>query len=751
MAVTNTIVQLARFNSTNTPNNAEWTTKLREPIILNEGDSLSVRQAFVDSRLNASTNIVIDVDTELSLTYYFYVMMPCDRLSWQQADNLDSSTYNESQANNAGSWTWKWSATDYVAFAGANYYGANEPVMSRLQKPLNTFETGRSYPVAPQDGTGGFWEWSPAINQCEASEIPMLLITNDLGSGKGYPMENTPITKTWNYTLKAGSYAPQELADLITKNMAEIQTNKVNDSYSPYDLFGGSTPTNLNAFLQKGTCVLSSQNNQAPAVSPDGGIPELLTSTRYSDQLVQEGNMLFSSNSPAFANQPQHTGVFSNFLVDTPFNTNYFDSSYYDVYGDFYTAKPTNLQRQHDNPIMFMPTHYAGTISTATGIKIGEDDPYPELFNYYRTYNSAVVGASQISLEYNPETSLFQFTYLHTPLQEQPLTEGTTSGDATEPIEVVKIIKTVNVNTQGKSTDYFNGNSNLADGEVKLCEQTRHSGIFFQSMQPVSFWQNIMGFDVPNITVPLNDVWGLDRNMTFAKFNKVTTSGYVGIENNFNTSMTGMASATGQTVVVPNKNAPSYISPFPTVNDQKSPNAGVFTYTQLLNSDQWILENYVLHNDVSTAVGAGPRWYYDYGCIAGPQSDFYEEYSSALNATNPVSAIQIPLSQTNSTGHYFVEIVGYNNNTNDFVNDDSIYAIKSIVSAYYVSPNSFITQPFADTAVYQHIGDTQYINKFRVRLLDPISMQPASPLGTNSSVYLQLGRQITKLAMTQPV
>ena len=41
---TNTIVQLARFNSTDKASNAEWTTKIREPIILNEGDTLSVRR-----------------------------------------------------------------------------------------------------------------------------------------------------------------------------------------------------------------------------------------------------------------------------------------------------------------------------------------------------------------------------------------------------------------------------------------------------------------------------------------------------------------------------------------------------------------------------------------------------------------------------------------------------------------------------------------------------------------------------------
>lgn len=766
---TNTILQLARFNSTNSPSAAEWTTTLREPVILNEGDTLSVRQAFVDSRLHSSTNIVIPVDLPISLTYYFYVMFPCDKLSYQDADYVAAQSATETNLGpvdpNDGndvifaSYTWKYAAVDYVAWAGVNAPDVvGGPVVSRLQKPLNTFEVGRSYPEAPTTYETGIG-WDANINQCVADEIPMLLITNDLGAGAGYPLENTPITKTWRYTIKAGSYDPAELADLLTKNMAEIQTDKTTPSYSPYQLFGGTTPTNLNNFLQKGTAVEVVTGYIAQ--QGDEGMPQAVINHRYEDNLVQEGKMLFSSNSDAFASQPQHTGVFTNFLVDTPMNTNYLNPTFHDYYGNYDTSYNENVAKQFLNPIMFMPSHYAGSVANAVGIGYKDQfDPQPTLINWTKTYNSSVVGASEISLEFNTETSLFQFTYLHSPIQELPLTAGTSSAEASEPVEVVKICKTVNINRYDKSNLNTPPNptqvTNYADGEVKICEQTRHSGIFFQSMEPIEFWQQIMGFDVPNITVPLEKVWGLNRSLTFAEFNKVTTSGFVGIENNFNLTATGTPTGTGQTLVVPNKNAPAYIAPVPLVNGQSNPNAGVYSYTQLLNSDEWILENYVLHNDFIPFNGdyfpwQTTRFYYDYTSLAGPNSDFYEEYSSALNATNPLSAIQIPLSQNNGTGHYFIEVVGYNNNVNDFINDNSIYAIKSIVASYYVSPNSFVTQPFQDTAIYEHIGDTQYINKFRVRLLDPLTMLPTAPLGPNSSVYLQLGKQLSKLALTQPM
>ena len=75
---TATIIQSARFNSTDSASNAEWVTNLKVPVILNQGDSVAVSQAYVDSRLSSSGNIVIPVDTPISLTYYFYYMFPCD-------------------------------------------------------------------------------------------------------------------------------------------------------------------------------------------------------------------------------------------------------------------------------------------------------------------------------------------------------------------------------------------------------------------------------------------------------------------------------------------------------------------------------------------------------------------------------------------------------------------------------------------------------------------------------------------------
>ena len=91
---TATVLQLARFNSTNTPSNSEWVTNLKEPVILNQGDSITVKQSYIDSRLNSSGNIVIEQPIDLSLIFYFYLMFPCDGGSTQQDPKTGSISRN---------------------------------------------------------------------------------------------------------------------------------------------------------------------------------------------------------------------------------------------------------------------------------------------------------------------------------------------------------------------------------------------------------------------------------------------------------------------------------------------------------------------------------------------------------------------------------------------------------------------------------------------------------------------------------
>lgn len=693
---TATTIQSARFNSTDTASNSEWVTNLKVPTILNQGDSITVSQAYIDSRLNSSGNIVIETDTQLSLTYYFYIMFPCDGTSLSSTTPQGGRSRNEMNLGPAlTNEEADLAPYNYTLLVGNLESNAMEIYQSSTNPPNYTDNNGK--PQAPWKNLIDVENEPPdiitaTINQSFAAEMPMLIVGNSKNINS-----SVPYTKTWTYTLPAGSYNPSELAQLLTKKMAQIQPQKNQNTFTPYQQFGTpSAPSNLNAFLTKGEKIVVS-----------GPIVDTVNLPPFQDGQTQTEGLLYASNTPGTS----HPGLYcvaANFLTDTTYDPKYFTP---------------NVQNglSFNSPLVISPTKYVSQYT-----KCVTYEPAQRVQNnlIVTNYTSPLIGASEVSLEFNQGTSLFQFTYLHTPLLQLP----TTDASSTEPVEVVKIIKTVNVELEAGIINQS------AIGAVNICEQTRHSGVFFQSMEPISFWRDILGFDVENITFTPEYIWGPNRKMTFTQFNAVTTSGYVGIENNFNYAVPAANS------LETNTNLPVYLDPFPTNPGLQ----GEQTYSNLLNSSRWLSEQYLVTNP---AIFTNPGEPFNFN-VYFPY--FYEEYSSALIATNALEAIQSPLSQVSGTGHYLINIDGYQNSKNDFINDDDIYNIKSVVSTYYLSQGAFATQPFSSTAIYVHNSNVpKVIDSFRVRLIDPINMKNAGNIGPNSSVYLQINKIVSDLSISQ--
>jgi len=694
---TATILQLARFNSTNTPSNAEWVTNLKEPVILNQGDSITVKQAYIDSRLTSAANIVIPVDTPISLTYYFYYMFPCDGASTITPASVQVVPGGDNNGFNFDSFEDNPNSFVLMAAVPGGYFTQYQ--YDNFTTTSNSTQTGT--PQAPYAGivtTPPVAADYPLINQSYAVEAPMLLVENVPSANGG-----RPFTKTWNYTIPQGSYTPAVLADMISKSMSSMLPNPTApQSFTPFDQ-SNYTGSDMNPFLTRGTRLLNVLETSDPLDATN--LPAIVP---FDDPTAVHANAVeFYSNSPQIVGPFE--GVFASLIKENPFviplaNMSTTLATQVDA---AYTAGspemailPVKYQAQYN--LFFLPEESDNNVQ---GII---------------EYTTPIVGASEISLEFNPDAGVFQFTYMHTPLQQLPVSGSTVS----EPIEVVKIIKTINIT-------HLAGNAECITptGGVNICKQTRHSGIFFQSMEPYSFWHDILGFDVDNITFPAADVWGPASNMSFEKFNKITTSSYVGILNNFS-----LAPA------APNLNQPAYASPFTLDATSKEQ-----TYTNLMNSARWFVEHYMLTLGSATFVQTINNVNYEAFC-----SRYYEEYSSAAIATNPVQAIQPPLSNIASSGHYLINIDEYSNTKNDFINQDNVYKIKSIVSNYYLALGSFATQPFQDSAIYVHNSPIpKVIDTFRVRLIEPTTMENIAGLGPSSSVYLQVNKIISDVAVSQ--
>ena len=78
------------YPNVNVISNSEWIVSLTEDITINQLDTLVLKQGYLDTRQTNSGSIVIAEDIELSLTYYFYEMLPPDM--WSQVAPLGSSS-----------------------------------------------------------------------------------------------------------------------------------------------------------------------------------------------------------------------------------------------------------------------------------------------------------------------------------------------------------------------------------------------------------------------------------------------------------------------------------------------------------------------------------------------------------------------------------------------------------------------------------------------------------------------------------
>ena len=762
------VVQLARFNTTNAASNTEWTTTLKQPVVLNQGDTAVVSKAYLDTRLNTGGNIVIAADLPLSITMYYYMMFPPDGTSLNKTDGtppvdlpdipasapLGNPTIFPPNAPPAQAATSSLNPCDLKLFVAPFYnavggdwqeyqfgstpsFAPNQPANDGV--PIPPYTKFNSPPLYgyPQDLT--IYD-NNLINQCWAGELPLLLVS--VPQHGASISDSIPFTKVWNYTLKAGSYSPDQLAEIITRAMSGISPGglgaagaTLTNNYDAYSQFGTSSEgsNGKNAFLAKGQQIaLYDDQNDKVIPTPIVG---------YQDDVWRQG-MIYNSNDPSFISQ--NSGSQANCILASFVKGCDIPNAYLDNFNNM-------TEDASSNPLCFQQIKYQAGYSAVTLGGNGPSNPppaptYPSIGLGIFDYTSPVIGCPQPELLYNDLAGVFQWGYTHTPLLELPTGGGVPGQNTgTNPIEVVKIIKTINIGFTYPQVPrtYFDP----VKSKVNITEHTKHSGVLFKSLEPASFWQGILGFDLNAITFTQDEVWGANRTIDYPKFFNATTSGFVGLSNNFNYNNIGSDTD--------NLNQPPYLGPvplYPTKSGTTQEGTGELTYTNLLNSARWFGEQYILQNNFLVGYDARavqtlvPTIQFPYATFF---PYFYEEYASALTATNPISAISPPLSNVENVGHYLVEIIAYGGDK-EFINTNTVYQIKNIVSSYYNSSGSFQSSPFPDSYTYTHTGETQIIHSFKIRIIDPYTMDTATNIGPSSSIYVQFSKALTPVAVAQP-
>ena len=658
MGSNDVVIQLASFNSSNRVDNAEWSNHTKESVSINQGDTVVVSKAYLDTRLSNTGDIIIAEDLEVSLELYFY---------WVNDGNNGD-----------------YGLQDFEPFPQPVYYN-----VASIQPRYCVMSTPYTHPFLKyNDGTGSLDPTSQWTRQAflYADGRPYLVVYTDHNGNE------TPYTQWWRYTIKAGSYTPDGLASILTTSMANVRKDDVRTLKQgrPSQWLQKDTTDQIwdEPFLLNTTqwahCELKVENHQGEkdgliinnyvSIIPNDGRPTPNLNPGY-DPYSPNPNIWIPPQSLACKS------IISDYPIQNPS-----------------LNLPTNITDPKNFYLYPLKKLYTG----AYNFFGGEDNDGGET-HWVSKYNFPILGATEISLVYNDASSVFEWQYLHTPILQATTTTGA-SGDYQE---VVGLVKTDNLFQYPDSDGGY-----ILNGNISMCKLDRKSGVMFRSMNPPSFWFDLLGFD-PSIVVQDSEVMGEITTTTkfpYKRFLDITTGGFLGIADNFDQSVVPVNEPFNPSIL----NAPKLLL-FNAITDIWE------LIEDFLGQDPAEAEGMV--NILGDALYNGVNLHYD--------SRWFQSIS-----TVPLQAIRAPLNQgSDNAGHQLVEITGYQSN---FLNEQDRYEIKAIISSYYVSPNSFTTSPFQDTYIYTHIGAPININTYTVRILDPLTMQKVKTLGTNSTIYLQI-------------
>lgn len=267
----------------------------------------------------------------------------------------------------------------------------------------------------------------------------------------------------------------------------------------------------------------------------------------------------------------------------------------------------------------------------------------------------------------------------------------------------------------------------------------QQSGIIFYDMKATKadgtstpFWENL-GFDVKNMT------YKGDEQLSYEKFLSLTTRGFLGTSNIFDPD-TLLSGTTEQSYV-------SYTDSLNMLGWYKATTAGT-NYAEGTGGGDitaWIdkffpaLSN--LYQSLTTEAIQEIRTVQAVGNFELQKKILY----SIVEGTVPISA-KTGFSDNTDAGHFLISIEGYGGTY--LLTDKDKLNVKSLVSSYYTGPNAFVSNNLADSALYEHIGSPMKIQNFKVRILNAYTGEEVENLGSNSSIYLEITKNLNKNNLT---
>jgi len=814
-----TQIGLNYWNSTTKVSNCEFETQLAEPVTLKQGDSVQVRNVFLDASKINSEVIDLSADTELEMSFMFYAMMRKTdaNLGNMNTDSLNisngwisaTSFYPGSADSNVDRIKDRWNVTEtenefdppqfvnplhnYAELAMAGYWRGNynntqDPTEIDVLYDVTKSRWAQNPPFGNQDGlTALYSNNAPAPNLCRYN-VDMSVPTNNKAVNEPVylfnPVQGNPYIRTVKITIPKGVYSREELAVKITSQLAELkvqpqerntendnyQTNgNLNDIYTadvvdvngnahpkrhiiPFKSRFGSGANPFQASIRFGYLSLSEKGTEEPfdytnwtfSTNQDGqvNLPDPLDPTTPipEEAIVDEITLQpMTSDLIGFCDESglyntleekkahknpqvcwtplcknfkiiddQYGGLPSGGLYDKSQVTSIAD----DIYGDnigqgFYDSRKTffgggdyfGLNLANDNRtnaynignINLMMYHH-WIFSPTANFEI-EQYPVDNLVG-------GTFGTSEIAITYNDNNnSKFAFNFMHTPIQK-----AVDQNSGPVPV-VVRQVSSMVANYRSDLNRSTDDSERYGSNYRSTSYADRHSGILFtglrakQNGELIDFWEGILGFDLNDILVKP------PKGIFYNNFKATSDRGKV------NPTM------------------------LPYEEFLKKSTGSIYGISfqqnqQLLSAN---LNNELMYTPDFFSEGLPTILFND--------TIIESEQASTLVARNLPASLLSDLG-----GSILCEITGYS--SGDLQNGKDLLAVKSIVSLYYLSDNSYISSE-VDPFIYYHLSTVNHtISKLKVRFLNPITQQviPDTVLGNKNSLFLAITNQIRLFA-----
>ena len=759
-----TMIGLNYWNATTKKSNCDFESVLEEPLTLNRGDFCQVRNSFLDaSKLNSEV-VIIEEDTTLEMDVMFYAMIK------KTSSNFGS--FESKDLNTSTGWVY---SSPFSTFGRSldNLSASPLPQFPQFVNPLlnyaeiamagywkrNQTNAGQADVTQTRwaENFGGF-KYQPYINGAPDIPLNRLNVNNSLPTNKKsinqpvYLMEtNTqvPYIRTVSFVLPKGTYSREELAVKITSLMStqKPQQNLINttnqqgvgssglnnvvlatvEDYNPpnngfilpYETRADTATNPFQASIRFGFHSASKSTDHPPPDQP----PDIYDYEFSSNQVGQpkapivkeasvDGTFVYTQgeNIVGYVDEiglksdlSSKIAVVNKQVAFTPLCKEFriLDGTCNPPSGGMYDYPQINdagfasFQTTFDTQIEqnIFENYTLGNDTRTNSYNCGDINCMQFLPYCFNTSSGSLAnltggmfGSNEISITYNDNNnSKFSFNFLHTPIE---MGVDATSGSV--PVVVRQV--------SNLSIDY---RSDLSPPDIDANLRNtsyvdRHSGVLFtglrakQNGKAFDFWEGVLGFNLNDILYPI-------PNGTFYQNGTL----------NVNPTLLGydefMKKSTGQIYGISFQTNPLMLS----INNNN----------ELLNVQDWFAEGTLLagYNDMIIE----------------------SEQASALTAINlPSSA----LSQLG--GSILIEITGFS--TGDLQDGKDSFAVKSVVSLYYLSDNSYISSEM-DPYIFYHTSSVQQkISKLRVRFLNPITKKviPDTLLGKNNSLFLAITQNL---------